>query len=983
MIGKVISHYRVLQRLGAGGMGVVYKAQDTRLERFVALKLLPESFAHDEDARRRFQREAQATSALNHPNICTTYDIGEDDGRVFIAMEFLDGMTLRELLQSGPLELDRLINIAIQVADGLDAAHSEGIMHRDIKLANIFVTKGGRVKILDFGLAKRTEPRSNSIPTPPGQGIPVLEDKLTGTGFLGTAAYMSPEQALGKKLDARTDLFSFGVVLYEMATGQAPFRGDTTGILFLSIVQESAVPPIQLNPDVPEELQRIISKCLVKDRDHRYQYASEISADLKRLRRTAAHDGAGGIELTDVDDAPLADGVAAHHEIPPAKNSEPVSVKTSSVATPASGAATPSPKRWLRRAVAAAASLAVLAVVIAFYFHSHKATALTAKDTVVLADFINTTGDPVFDGSLKQALSVGLSESPTINLLSDRRVVATLKLMERPPSERLTQQVVREVCLRSNSRVYIAGSISRDGDGYSIALKAFDCASGNSTANVSTVAANRDQVVRQLGDATRQLRRALGEAPTSLNKFNAPLAEATTSSLEALQSLAQARIAVRERGDLAGIPYFKHALELDPNFADAYSSLGVSYSNVGESDTARPYFQRAFELRHRMTDKERLGLEGYYYEHVTGELEQAVQSWTELTVLSPQLSSVFVNLGTTFQLLGQYDKMLQCDTRALELQKDSQIIYSNLAGVYRYLGRLDESIAMFDEAQRRKLENAYLRFHRYQVAFLQNDQAVMQQQVDASQGKPVTQEMLLEAQSDTAAFHGQFRKARDFDSSAMNLSTQSKQVERAAEWKAYTAIRVAEIGNTRLARQLATESLSAKHGQNVDKLAAFALARIGDTSQAQVLVDRLNREAPVDTLVQKYWLPAIRATIALDRHDTQGALEALRAAEPYELGFVGFGSLYPAYVRGLAYLGAGKGQEATAEFQKLMDQRGIVGNFMLGALAHLQLGRAAALSGDKTVALKNYEDFFAFWKDADPDLPILKLARTEYAQLAR
>lgn len=920
--GQHLGFYTILSLLGAGGMGVVYRARDSKLGREVAIKVLPTAFVHDPDRLSRFQREARMLASLNHPNIATIYGLERSGGVDFLVMELIAGQTLAQRLGAGPLATEEALAISRQIAEALEAAHEKGVIHRDLKPANVKVTPEGRVKVLDFGLAK-------ALAADDGLDLsqaPTVTDLRTAEGrIVGTPAYMSPEQARGNPVDKRTDVWAFGCVLYELLSKKRAFPGETSPDTIAAVLERE--PDWQALPlSTPPRVRGLLRRCLQKDAQRRLRDLGDARLDLE-VNDTRTHSA-----------------------------------------------------RWL---VVAGATVAALAVGSYLYFH--RTPKLTEKDSIVLADFENTTGDSVFDGTLRQGLSVQLEQTPFFRIISGDQIAQTLRLMEQPPDARLTPDLARQVCARVGAKAEVEGTIAALDSQYVLGLNAVSCETGEALAQEQATADGKEKVLTALGDASANLRSKLGESRASLEAYDVPLEQATTSSLEALQAYSLGRKANTGGGDEAAVPLFRRSIGLDPNFAMAYGALGTSYYNLGEFSLGAENTRKAYELRDRASEREKFYIESHYHSLVTGNLEKARQIYALWAQAYPRDDVAHRDLGVTYQSLGQFEKVLAEFREALRIEPVSGVNYDNLVDGYLYLNRIGEAEATVKEAQAKRLDSPLLSISLYQLAFVQNDAGGMVQQVARSASQPGVEDVLLASEADTAAYSGRLAKARELSRQAVASAERADEPETAADYEADAALREALFGNPTEARVHAGAALALSTGRDVWYGAALALALAGDTARVQPQVDDFAKRFPEDTIVQFNYLPTLRAHIALSRNDAFKAIELLQTSTPYELGLpdpsFNFVSLYPLWARAEAYLAVHRGNEAAAEFRKILDHPGLVLNQPIGALAHLGLGRAYASQGDTPKAKVAYQDFLTLWKDADPDIPIVKQAKAEYAKL--
>jgi len=990
LVGEVVSHYRILAAVGGGGMGLVYRAEDIKLGRQVAVKFLPEDSATNPAALARFEREARAASALEHPNICPIYEFGEHQARPFLVMPLLQGQTLKELLETKkselpgpvshlasetdhPLQLNQLLDLGIQIANGLEAAHQKYIVHRDIKPANIFVTSQGQAKILDFGLAKLSHNVNDEVDetdSKSGNNSPVrVADEpappenpdrfLSRTGVaLGTAGYMSPEQVRGEKLDTRTDLFSFGLVLYEMAVGQRAFKGENAAELHHAILQSTPTPPRSLNPEVSPGIQRIIAKALEKDRELRYQSAFEIRNDLQSEEEVLKGKGAHRFPVTD----PIASrGI--------------------------SGAGRLGRNHWASLSLI----LVLIASAIAWRFMPRSATVLAGSDLVLVDDFVNATDDPIFDGTLKQAVNVKLAESPYFNIVPESKVAETMRLMEHSAEERVVPPLDREVCQRAGGKVAVSGAIAAIGTHYRVSLRAIDCLKGTEIAHEETEARDRDYVLSSLGRLIPPVRKHLGEVVSSIQKFNTPIEQATTKSLPALKAYTSGD-QQRTRGlDEQSVPFYKMAVDLDPDFAMAYARLGAVYGNLANAAIADEYLAQAFERREHVSEREKFYIASHYYEDSTRENDKAIETLKLWTETYPHDWVPYNNLSAELVIVGQPDDAVKVAQEALHLNPANTFTYFSLARAYIAASRFIEARAICDRAIRDGHDSGDIHSILFGLASIEDDETAVQHEHDQINANGEPGPGFLDLEAEIAFSLGNARKGRDLfqHSRALSLRQANRTPVNSRDYAGYTAAEEAhleaELGNSTEARDKARVAISlAPASVEAQSYSALVFANLGDDARAGQMMKALKARFPVSTLLTNVTLPAIQATIAIRKRNYQEAIDGLRRSVPYDLGsYEDFPEGITIYLRGTAYLGLGSPMEAAAEFKNLLNHRGVIALSPYWPLAHLGLARAYAMAGGTDRSLAEYREVLSFWKNADPDVPVLKDAEAEYEELRR
>jgi eukaryotic-like serine/threonine-protein kinase len=916
-IGQVLGQYRLLEQIGAGGMGVVYRARDLQLERDVAVKVLPAGALADEAGRVRFRQEALSLAKLNHPNIATIFQFGSENGLDFLVTEYIPGATLEDKLHAGPLPQSDLVSLGIQLANGLACAHQEGVIHRDLKPGNLRITPDGRLKILDFGLARLMEQHGDLAKT---------ASLTQSQEVTGTLPYMAPEQLRGESTDERSDIWSAGAVLYEMATGQRPYPEKQSAKLIDAILNKPPQDPTALNARLSPGLARVILKALDKRPEQRYQSARELGADLDRLSI----------------------GV------------QPLAAK----------------RRWRAVAAMVAAALLIAAVIggVVWRTQAHR---LTEKDTVVLTDFGNSTGDPIFDGTLKKALAVDLGQSPYLNVFPEQRVRQTLNYMGKPAEQRITQEVAREICQREGLKATINGSIASLGSQYVITLDASNASTGDTLAETQAQAGSKEQVLAALGKAATGLREKLGESLSSVQKYDKPLPEATTSSLEALKvfSLGDAKHFAGE--ELQAVPLYKRAVELDPQFALAYARLAAIYGNMGELQSAQESNAKAFELRNRASERERLYITAHYYSD-GGDLEKGIDAYELYKQSYPRDSIPYNNLAVIYFNLGQFERALENAQQALKIDSTSASNHENVAVALMALNRLPEARKVLNETVQQNLGASSAHVHLAQIDLAEGDLAGMQKEEALAGSTPQGQAWALGVRIRWTVTSGQLRKAQELAGDFGSLVDRAGFSQARADMMAFLAAFYGFYGYPPRAQQEAKAALEVSRSTEILANVAVALAVSGESGRAQELIDEATQRRPNDMVLTRLRLPTAKAWVLMQRGEAANAVQVMEPAKPYDDG-----DASALLTRGWAYLESGQTQPAIQEFQKALRLASSMPEDPTMVLAHLGLARAYVNAGEKEKVRKEYDGLLHTWKDADPGLPKVAEVKREREKLER
>ena len=984
-----IGRYRILEKLGAGGMGEVYLAEDTQLGRKVALKLLAKELTQNRDRLNRFDQEAYAASALNHPNILTIYEMGDEAGRHFIATEFVDGETLRHRLGGPPIDLIDVLGIGIQIAGALEEAHAAGIIHRDIKPENVMIRRSGHVKVLDFGLAKLMEkPASDDTDT---EAVTRALVQTDAGMVLGTSQYMSPEQARGKPVDARTDIWSLGVVLYEMATGRPPFHGETKTDVIVAIAKNDPPPIARFAPNAPPEFEWIVLKALRKDVDERYQTIKELESDLKKLKQriefhselersmapdrlTSAFSSLAATEIHGTT-PPSAAQTAAHTTVNSALTTSAVQNVSQTRASSAEYVVTEIKRH--KTGVAVAVLIVLIAITAGIYFgFIRKKTVLTEKDTILLTDFINTTGDTVFDDTLKQALAVQLGQSPFLNIFSEERVREQLKLMHMASDARITREVGKSICARQSIKAMLLGNISSVGSRYVVLLEAVNSQTGDMIASEQVEVDGKEQVLKSLGPAATRLREKLGESLGTIKAFDAPIENVTTSSLEALR---QYSLGMQQHSQLnyaGAIPFYEQAIQIDPDFAIAHARLATCLNNQKQLEKSRAEFVKANELRDRVSERERFIITSNYFGGVTGQWDEQISELKKWKTTYPNDWEPLNVLCNRYTTSGPFELAVAEGKKAVDLNPNDARGFVNLGVAFIEQNKFDEARTVLIHAQQIRRESLNMHARLYQLGFLLGDSELMKEQLDWANGSSNAATGFI-WQAQLAAFQGQLTQADQFTSRAVDMIRQPPAKETMSQWMLSAATRDAAFGDCSHAVPLAKQALDYSREQGNVINAANAYARCGQAAAAQALIDELTKRFPLDTLLNASWLPIIRAQTELSKGNAAAAIQLLETTRRYEA----YGDFWPQYLRGEAYLKLKNGPQAAAEFKTILDHRGWYPLSPLYPLAQLGLARAQVASGDSGSGRTAYQDLFALWKDPDANLPALISAHAEYEKL--